>query len=86
MERRMLRFFSAVAVVMAVLALLVPAAFAEGPAPEPPGTPTVNFTGVIQQKRSPTEWVVSGVTVRLNEQTVVNEQAGPADVGATVQV
>ncbi len=86
MERRVIRLLSAVAVVMAVMALLVPAAFAEGPAPEPPGNPTVNFTGVIQAKHSATEWVVSGVTVRLNEQTVVNEQAGPADVGATVQV
>jgi hypothetical protein len=49
MKRKVNRLLSAVAVVMAVLALLVPAAFAEGPAPEPPGNPTVNFTGVIQQ-------------------------------------
>ncbi len=80
------RFLAAMLALMAVLALVAPVALAEGPAPEPPGNPTVSFTGVIQEKHSPTEWVVSGVTVRLTEQTVVNEQAGPADVGATVQV
>lgn len=80
------RYLVATLAFLAVLALMAPVALAEGPSPEPPGNPTVNFTGVIQEKRSPTEWVVSGVTVRLTEQTVVNEQAGPADVGATVQV
>lgn len=86
MERKWIRHLSAVAVVVAVLALIVPMASAEGPSPEPPGNPVVNFTGVIQEKHSASEWIVSGITVRLTEQTVVNEQAGPADVGATVQV
>lgn len=86
MKRKWVRYLSAILAVVAALTLVAPVALAEGPSPEPPGNPTVNFTGVIQAKHSPTEWVVSGVTVRLNEQTVVNEQAGPADVGATVQV
>lgn len=86
MKTKWIRFLSALLAVVAVLTLVAPVALAEGPSPEPPGNPAVNFVGVIQEKRSATEWVVSGVTVRLNEQTVVNEQAGPADVGATVQV
>ena len=86
MERKLTRCLSVMVAIVAVLALLVPTALAEGPSPEPPGNPSVTFVGVIQAKHSATEWVVSGVTVRLNAQTVVNEQAGPADVGATVQV
>lgn len=80
------RILAAILVSLAILALAAPVVLAEGPSPEPPGNPMVNFTGVIQEKRSATEWAVSGVTVRLTAQTVVNEQAGPADVGATVQV
>jgi hypothetical protein len=74
--------------ILAVLAMLVAATptLAEGPSPEPPGNPTVNFRGVIEEKTTPQQWKISGVVVQLNAQTVVLEQAGPADVGATVQV
>lgn len=80
------RILAAILAFLVILALAAPVVLAEGPSPEPPENPTVNFIGAIQEKPSATEWVVSGVTVRLTAQTVVNEQAGPADVGATVQV
>lgn len=74
---------------LTLLAVLVTAAptlaLAEGSEPNPPGNPVVNFRGVIESQAEQT-WVVSGVTVVLDDHTVVLDQAGPAVVGATVQV
>jgi hypothetical protein len=74
---------------LVVMAMLVSAspALAEGPLPQPPGpgSPVVSFQGVIEAK-SGQQWTISGVVVQLNAKTVVLEQAGPADVGAKVQV
>ncbi len=71
---------------LAVLVTLAPSlAMAEGSAPNPPPSPIVSFRGVIESKAEQT-WVVSGVVVHLDEYTEVFEQAGPAEVGATVRV
>ena len=85
MKQKLTRRLSVVALVLALLTLSVPVALAEGPSPEPPGLSVVNFRGVIEEKDGD-EWKVAGVVVRLNEQTVVVDKVGPAEVGATVQV
>ena len=85
MKQKLTRRLSVVALVLALLTLSVPVALAEGPSPEPPGLSVVNFRGVIEEKDSD-QWKVAGVVVRLNEQTVVVDKVGPAEVGATVQV
>jgi hypothetical protein len=87
MKQKPTRWLSVLVLLIALLTLAVPPALAEGPAPEPPGNAVVNFRGVIEEKTTPPQqWKISGVVVQLNAQTVVLEQAGPADVGATVQV
>ena len=85
MKQKLTRRLSVVALVLALLALSVPVALAEGPSPDPPGLSVVNFRGVIEEKDGD-QWKVAGVVVRLNEQTVVVDKVGPAEVGATVQV
>jgi len=86
MKRKAVRLMTTLVLLATLLALVVPPALAEGPEPNPPGNPQVSFRGVIEAKISRHEWKVSGRTVLLNDQTVILEQAGPAEVGATVQV
>jgi len=86
MKRKAVRLLTTLVLLATLLTLVVPPALAEGPDPNPPGNPQVSFRGVIEAKVTPREWKVSGKTVLLNDQTVVLEQAGPAEVGATVQV
>ena len=86
MKQKPTRWLSILALVIALLTLAVPPALAEGPAPEPPGNAVVSFRGVIEETTTPQQWKISGVVVQLNAQTLVLEQAGLADVGATVQV
>ncbi len=50
-----------------------------------PGPAAVTFYGTIQEKNA-SWWLVSGRTVRIDAQTVIDESQGPAVVGADVAV
>jgi len=84
-KRKAFQTVAALTLLAVLVMALPPLALAEGSEPDPLRNPVVNFRGVIESQDEQT-WVVSGVTVVLDERTVVLDQAGPAVEGATVQV
>jgi hypothetical protein len=83
-----MKVVSAVVVAVVLLTALMPAAFAaNGDAGRRPRM--VQFQGVIESRPTDTKvgtWVIAGRNVQVNERTIINEAAGPAEVGAQVMV